>query len=82
MRFFIDTLPLRKRQQVIDMWNDINGEYEIYDYSPVRNDINTVSRRCKISQSDVCEVLGWYSYCRRFFEYYHIFHPETIANEL
>ena len=80
MRFFIDTLSLRKRQQVIDTWNDVNGEYHIYDYSPVRHDINKVAIQCNVSQSDVCEVIAWYSYCSQFYEYYDIFHPEEIED--
>lgn len=53
MRFFIDTLSLRKRQQVI---------------------------QCNVSQSDVCEIIAWYSYCSQFYEYYDIFHPEEIED--
>lgn len=80
MRFFIDTLSLRKRQQVINAWNDVNGEYHIYDYSPVKHDICKVAEKCNISESDVCEVIAWYSYCSQFYEYCDIFHPETIID--
>ena len=81
MEFSITTkYDLLFLQQVIDAWDDVNGECHIYDYSPVEHDICKVAERFNILQRDVCDILDWYSYCSQFYDYYSIFRPETIID--